>query len=96
MSDAEIETRVRTELAEARPNEFQSIDVSSRDGIVTLSGPVRSEEAGEQLKDAAEEVDGVEEVRLHLQIVRVDSPDVPGTATPPVGSPPRDDAPDMP
>ncbi|MEM5785974.1 MAG: BON domain-containing protein [Syntrophobacteraceae bacterium] len=45
------------------------IEISTKDGVVTLAGKVKSENEKKQLEEAASEVNGVKGVNTHLQVV---------------------------
>jgi hyperosmotically inducible periplasmic protein len=59
-SDSQITAYVKSEIATATPN--SSVDVTTTDGVVALSGSVPSQDAVEQARRAAQRVPGVKQV----------------------------------
>jgi hyperosmotically inducible protein len=65
--DATITTRVKTALLND-PEIRSTIDVNTFDGVVTLSGAVRSPEERDKALALARKINGVSEVKSTLQI----------------------------
>ena len=65
--DATITTRVKTALLND-PEIKSKIDVDTFDGVVTLSGAVRSPEEREKALALARKINGVSDVKSTLQI----------------------------
>jgi hyperosmotically inducible protein len=59
-SDSQITAYVKSEIATATPN--SSVDITTTDGVVALSGSVPSQDAVEQARRAAQRVPGVKQV----------------------------------
>ncbi len=68
MDDAQLTARVRTELAAARDLADVRIDVDARDGVVTLSGAVRTAAAKARASEIARAVRGVVDVNDQLTL----------------------------
>jgi hyperosmotically inducible protein len=66
--DATITTRVKTALLNDRTVNGSTIDVSTANGVVTLSGHVRSAQERERAVAIARKTGGVADVRSTLQI----------------------------
>ncbi len=68
-SDAQITERVKTELMEKDRDVARYIEVTTQDGIVTLSGNALSPQyAANALRDAGS-VDGVVKVKNHMRVM---------------------------
>jgi osmotically-inducible protein OsmY len=59
-SDSQITTDVKSQIATAAPN--SNVDVTTANGVVSLAGSVPSQDAVEQVRQAAERVAGVRHV----------------------------------
>lgn len=68
IDDATITTRVKAELTGDDVVRARDIDVDTLDGVVTLSGRVRSEEESERAEELAAGVQGVEDVDNRLEV----------------------------
>jgi len=68
-ADAQITARVRAELAAARDLGDVRIDVDTREGVVTLSGPVKTAAAKARAAEIARTVRGVVDVNDQLTLV---------------------------
>jgi osmotically-inducible protein OsmY len=68
IDDATISTRVKTALLNAPNVAATHIDVETAQGVVTLSGTVRSAEEAQQAIQTARKINGVRDVRSKLQI----------------------------
>jgi hyperosmotically inducible protein len=66
--DATITTRVKTALLNDRSVNGSTIDVSTANGVVTLSGSVRTAQERERAVAIARSTGGVADVRSMLQI----------------------------
>ncbi|TFZ03035.1 BON domain-containing protein [Ramlibacter henchirensis] len=67
--DAQITARVKAELAAARDLAGARIDVDTRDGVVTLSGPVRTAAVKARASEIARMVPDVRDVNDQLTLV---------------------------
>jgi osmotically-inducible protein OsmY len=68
LRDAEITASVKTALIDADNVNADSIDVDTKDNVVTLSGTVGSEAEREEAERIAREREGVEEVVNDLRV----------------------------
>jgi hyperosmotically inducible protein len=68
ISDASITTRVKTVLIRSPVTKALSIDVDTRNGVVTLRGRVRSEEEKDEAVRLAGQVKGVNKVVSELEV----------------------------
>lgn len=68
MDDAGITAKVSAGLAKEPDLSAVKIDVDTRNGIVTLNGPVNTAEARERAEKIAQSVDGVNSVVNQLKI----------------------------
>lgn len=68
IDDAQVTTRVKTALLNAPEVDAKRIEVDTVQGIVTLSGGVRSEAERDQAVAVARRIGGVKDVRSTLQI----------------------------
>ncbi len=68
IDDATISTRVKTALLNAPNVSAPHIDVETAQGVVTLSGTVKSAEEEQQAIQTARKVEGVRDVRSKLHI----------------------------
>jgi len=68
ITDGRITERVAATLRFARAVKDGKIDVSTKDGIVSLTGPVRTEEQKERAAGIARELSGVREVKNQLYV----------------------------
>ena len=68
LDDAEIVTRVNARLAENSKTSMLNINVDSLDGVVTLTGVVRSEESRLEAEREARTTDGVKRVISRLRV----------------------------
>ena len=66
--DAQITRQVKEELAAARDLSGARIDVDTRDGVVTLSGPVRTAAVKARASEIARTVQDVREVNDQLTL----------------------------
>jgi hyperosmotically inducible periplasmic protein len=66
--DAAITARVKTALLNDQQIGVTKIDVTTVDGVVTISGPVKSKADEERAVQIAQRVAGVREVRSTLRI----------------------------
>lgn len=85
VSDTELQSRVQAQLAREAPEQRGQVQVSSRGGVVTVTGSVASQDEAERIADIIDEVDGVDEVRNQLQVAGARTPSV---AAPPPGQSP--------
>lgn len=68
IDDAQVTTRVKTALLNAPDVNATRIEVDTVQGVVTLSGGVRSETEREQAVAVARRISGVKDVKSTLQI----------------------------
>ena len=68
-NDARITAQVKAGLAAARDLSGARIDVDTRDGVVTLSGPVRSAAVKARASEIARTVQDVRDVNDQLTLV---------------------------
>ena len=68
IDDATISTRVKTALLNAPNVAATHIDVETAQGVVTLTGTVRSADEEQQAIQTARKIEGVRDVRSKLQI----------------------------
>lgn len=68
VDDASITAKVNAELARDKELSAIRVDVDTRDGVVTLSGPAPSASAKERAAEVALKVDGVQSVNNQLTI----------------------------
>lgn len=68
MDDAGITAKVSAGLAKEPDLSAVKIDVDTRNGIVTLNGPVKTPEARSRAAQIAQSVDGVNSVVNHLTV----------------------------
>ena len=68
MDDATITAKVKTELVKDTVVKARKIDVDTLDGVVTLTGVVKTNEEAERAREIAVRVRGVKKVKNNLQI----------------------------
>ena len=68
MDDAAITTKVNAELAADKDLSAIKIDVDTKDGVVTLTGPAPSAGARERATEIAKNVKGVTSVNNQLTV----------------------------
>lgn len=68
IDDATITTRVKAQLTDDDTVRARDIDVDTLDGVVTLSGRVRSEEESARAEELARAVEGVQDVENLLEV----------------------------
>lgn len=68
MDDATITARVKTVLLNDQQIGATKIDVTTTDGIVTVSGTVKSQAEAARAVELAKQVTGVREVKSTLQV----------------------------
>lgn len=68
LDDATISTRVKTALLNAPGISPTKVDVATAQGVVTLSGSVKSKQEEQTAVDTARRVNGVRDVKSTLQI----------------------------
>ena len=77
--DATLKAQVKAKLAsDVGPATVTAVEVNVTNGVVTLAGPVRSEEEKQKAEAAARSVDGVVGVNNALQVMPIES--APATA----------------
>ncbi|MGH9148033.1 MAG: BON domain-containing protein [Vicinamibacterales bacterium] len=69
VDDATITTRVKTALINAPDVGALSIDVDTFNGVVTLSGRVKTPDEASRAMNVAQGIDGVREVKSALQVI---------------------------
>jgi hypothetical protein len=82
--DAAIKAQVKAKLAaDVGASTVTAVEVNVTNGVVTLAGPVRSEEERQKAEAAARGVEGVSSVNNNLQVSPIESaPPPPMGATP--------------
>jgi BON domain-containing protein len=84
--DATLKAQVKTKLAaEVGASTVTSVEVNVTNGVVTLAGPVRSDEEKQKAEAAARGVEGVSGVNNALQVMPESAP---VTAPPMTTAPP--------
>lgn len=68
VDDRTISTKVKSKLAADDEVSAMNIDVDVKDGVVTLSGVVKSAEARQKAHDLAHTVSGVRSVRNEIEV----------------------------
>ncbi|HXI13392.1 MAG TPA: BON domain-containing protein [Thermoanaerobaculia bacterium] len=68
MDDGAIELEVRAKIGEDVSNKALDVGVSSKDGVVTLSGTANSEDQKRKIGEAANDVKGVKAVINNLRV----------------------------
>jgi hypothetical protein len=92
--DAAIKAQVKAKLAaDVGASTVTAVEVNVTNGVVTLAGPVRSEEERQKAEAAARGVEGVSSVNNNLQVSPIESAPPPGTTpstamTPEMAMPP--------
>jgi hypothetical protein len=87
--DGEIAVKVDQEIANSPVLGGTQIDVAARDGVVTLTGVVASDEQAASAEKIAWSVEGVDAVESRLKVSLPERPPMP----PPVAAPPPVEAP---
>lgn len=67
ISDDWITSQVKQKLSAAQPS-MTNVDVRTKKDVVTLSGNVTSEAARTQAVDIARQIDGVKQVKDHIEV----------------------------
>lgn len=67
VKDSYITAKVKAELIKDRDTDADKVHVTTRNGIVTLRGVVKSEAEKDKAKEDAMKIDGVREVRNELK-----------------------------
>lgn len=70
VADALITTKVKTELAQDAATEATHISVTTRDGVVSLTGTVNSEAEKNKAEQDARSIDGVVSVTNNLEVIQ--------------------------
>jgi hypothetical protein len=88
--DASIKTRIKARLAtDVGAETITSVEVNVTNGVVTLAGPVRTEEERSKIEAAAGSVEGVVSVTNNIQLSgEAVPPPQPATTSGPVMTPP--------
>ena len=68
LSDGTLTAKIKSKMALDDSVEARHIDVTTRDHVVTLSGPVRSVPEHDRALQLAKETDGVRQVIDHLKV----------------------------
>ena len=68
VNDAWITTKVKAALATQSDTSASDIGVTTKDGVVVLSGNVRSEEEADRAEGEAKLISGVKEVRNKIKV----------------------------
>ncbi|MFL6604997.1 MAG: BON domain-containing protein [Steroidobacteraceae bacterium] len=68
VGDSYITTKVKAELAKDRATKAKDIKVTTTDGVVVLSGTVRSEAEKQKAEQDTRSIKGVTEVRNELSV----------------------------
>lgn len=67
VKDSYITAKVKAELIKDRDTDADNVHVTTRNGVVTLRGVVKSEAEKDKAKEDAMKIDGVREVRNELK-----------------------------
>lgn len=87
--DAAIKAQVKAKLAaDVGASTVTAVEVNVTNGVVTLAGPVRSEEERQKAEATARGVEGVSSVNNNLQVNPIESAPPPGSTPPPMGTTP--------
>jgi hypothetical protein len=87
--DAAIKAQVKAKLAaDVGASTVTAVEVNVTNGVVTLAGPVRSEEERQKAEATARGVEGVSGVNNNLQVNPIESAPPPGSTPPPMGTTP--------
>ena len=82
--DAALEAQVKAKLAtDVGAATVTAIEVNVTNGVVTLAGPVGTEDERQRAEAAARSVEGVTEVNNNLQVTAVQVAPPPGMTPPP-------------
>ena len=68
VSDSWITTKVKAELAKDSDTQASKIHVTTKDGVVMLSGTAASKEEADKAERDAKTIDGVKEVRNKIDV----------------------------
>ncbi len=80
--DAKIKTAIKTKLAtDVGASTLTSVDVNVTNGVVTLSGPVHSEDEKGRVESVARSAEGVVSVNNALQVMAAPPPSTGGMTT---------------
>jgi osmotically-inducible protein OsmY len=84
--DAALKAQVKAKLAsDVGVETVTAVEVNVTSGVVTLAGPVRSEEEKQRAEASARSVEGVSGVNNALQVMPIEAP--PATMPPPGPTP---------
>ena len=73
--DAAIKTKIKAKLAtEVGPTTLTAVEVNVTNGVVTLAGPVASDDEKQRIAAAAASVEGVTSVTNNIQVSVVEAP----------------------
>jgi hypothetical protein len=89
-NDAAIEARIKSKLAtEVGASTITSVEVNVTNGVVTLAGPVQTQEERQKIETVARGVDGVTSVTNNIQVSggEVPAPQPPSTSAPAAPAP---------
>jgi translation elongation factor EF-1beta len=86
--DAKIKTQIKSKLAsDVGAGTLTSLSVDVTNGVVTLAGPVHSEDEKSRVEAVAKSVEGVVSVNNALQVQAAPAPAASGMTTAPGGAP---------
>jgi len=89
VDDAGIKTSVKAKLAsDVRFSTLTAVSVDVTNGVVTLAGPVHSEDEKQKIEETVRSVKGVVNVTNALQVQPEAAPPPAGSPPAPVGTPP--------
>src|SRR5438132_327991 len=85
--DAGIKTSIKAKLAsDVRFSTLTAVSVDVTNGVVTLAGPVHSEDEKQKIEETVRSVKGVVNVTNALQVQIESAPATPGSSPAPVGT----------
>ena len=85
--DAGIKTSIKAKLAsDVRFSTLTAVSVDVTNGVVTLAGPVHSEDEKQKIEETVRSVKGVVNVTNALQVQPEAAPPPPGSSPAPVGT----------
>jgi len=86
--DAKTKTTIKSRLAsEVNASTLLSVEVNVTNGVVTLAGPVHSQDESRKIESVARGVAGVTDVRNDLQVLATETVPTSPAATPPAATP---------
>ena len=84
-NDAALEARIKSKLAtDVGAATITSVDVNVTNGVVTLAGPVKTQEERQKIEAVARGIDGVTSVTNNIQVSAADAAPQPATSSAPI------------